>query len=76
MCETRDFGRKWPFLHTLAFSDEKRIDTRFACPRDVKKMLVQRARSVFWKKWAAGQEYDELKEEHGWNQGWLSCERK
>ena len=27
-----------------------------------KKMLVQRARSVHWKKWAAGHEYEELKD--------------
>ena len=35
---------------------------RFVCPKDVKKMLVQRARSVYWKKWAAKHEYEELKE--------------
>ena len=35
---------------------------RFVCPRDVKKMLVQRARSVYWKKWAAKHEHEELKE--------------
>ena len=38
------------------------IDMRFLCPRDVNKMLVQRARSVFWEKWAAEHEYEELKE--------------
>ena len=32
------------------------------CPKDVQKMLVQRARSVCWKKWAAKHEYEELKE--------------
>ena len=37
---------------------------------------MQKARSVYWKKWAGKHEYEELKEEHGWNQGWLSCERK
>ena len=62
MCETRDLGRKWPHRHPLIFSDETRIDLRFVCPRDVKKMLVQRARSVYWKKWAAKHEYEELKE--------------
>ena len=36
---------------------------RFVCPRDIEKMLVQRARSVFLKKWAAKHEHEELKEE-------------
>ena len=62
MCETRDLGTKWPHWHTLIFSDETRIDTKFVCPRDVKKMLVQRARSVYRKKWAAKHEYEEVKE--------------
>ena len=35
---------------------------RHVCPMDVKKMLIQRARSVYWKKWAAKHEYEELKE--------------
>ena len=56
MCETRDLGIKWPYWHTLVPSDETKIDMRHVCPRDVKKMLVQRARSVYWKKW------EELKE--------------
>ena len=34
---------------------------RLVCPKDVKKMLVQRARSVQWKKWAAKHGYVELK---------------
>ena len=33
---------------------------RFACPKDVKKMMVQRAQSMYWKKWAAKHEYEEL----------------
>ena len=33
---------------------------RLVCPKDVKKMLVQTARSVYWKKWAAKHEYEEL----------------
>ena len=33
---------------------------RFVCPKDVKKMVVQRARSVYWKKWAAKHEYEEF----------------
>ena len=62
MCQTRDLGIQWPHWHTLFFSDETRIDVRFFFPRDVKKMLVQRARSENWKKWAAEHEYEELKE--------------
>ena len=53
MCETRDLGIRWPQWHTLMFSDEIKIDMMFECPKYVKKMLVQRARSVYWKKWAA-----------------------
>ena len=48
--------------HTLVLSDETRIYMRHVCPSDVKKMLVQRARSVYWKKWAAKHEHDEVKE--------------
>ena len=53
MCETRDLGIKWPRWHTLIVSDEIKLDMRFVCQKDVKKMLVQTARSVYWKKWAA-----------------------
>ena len=35
---------------------------RYVCPKDVKKMLLQQARTVYWKKWAAKHEYEELKE--------------
>ena len=58
MCDIRDLGIKWPYWHTLIFSN----DMRFVCPKDVRKMLVQRARSVCGKKWAAKHEYEELKE--------------
>ena len=34
----------------------------YVCPKDVKNMLGQRARSVYWKKWAAKHEQEELKE--------------
>ena len=34
---------------------------RLVCPKDFKKMLVQSSRSVYWKKWAAKHEYEELK---------------
>ena len=37
---------------TLMFSDERKIDTRFVCPKE-------RARSVYWKKWAAKHGYEE-----------------
>ena len=61
MCETRDLGIKRPYWHTLVFSNEITIDMRCVCvcPKDVRKMLVQRARSVYWKKWAAKHEYEE-----------------
>ena len=62
MCETRDLGIKWPCWHTLILSDDTEIDMRFVCPKDVRKMLVQRARSEQWKKWAAKHEYEELNE--------------
>ena len=53
MCETCDLGVKWPYWHTLVFSDETKVDMRYVCPRDAEKMPVQIARSVYWKKWAA-----------------------
>ena len=62
MCETRDLGVKWPFWHTLTFEGDRNIDMTFVCPKDVKKMLLQQARTVYWKKWAAKHEYEELKE--------------
>ena len=43
MCETRDLGMKWPCWHTLVFSNVITIGMRYVCPKDVKKMLVQRA---------------------------------
>ena len=50
MCQTRDLGIMWPHWHTLTFDDNVRIDMRYVCPRDVKKMLMQQARSVYRKK--------------------------
>ena len=61
MCESRDLGIKWPYWHTLVLSDEIKVDMRYVCPKDVKKILEQRARSVYWKKWAAKHECEELK---------------
>ena len=34
---------------------------RYVCPEDVKKMLWQQARKVYWKRLAAKHEYEELK---------------
>ena len=62
MCETRDLGIKWPFWHTLIFDGDRSIDMRYVCQKDVKKMLVQQARKVHWKKWAATHDKEELKE--------------
>ena len=62
MCETRDLVIMWPQRHTLIFQGEARIDMRYVCPKDVKKVVVQKARSVCWKKWAAKHEYEDLKE--------------
>ena len=56
------------------FSDEK-IDMRFVCPKDVEKMLMQRARSVYWKKWAVKHEYEELRE-GAWLEPGLALLRK
>ena len=61
MCETLDLGIKRPHWHTLIFEGEVRNDMRYVCPNDVKKMLLQRARTVYWK-WAAQHQYEELKE--------------
>ena len=42
----------------MIFSDEMKIDMRYVCPKDVLKMLVQRPRSVYWKKWAAKHKHE------------------
>ena len=62
MRETRDMGIKWPHCHTLFFEGQVAVDMRVACPQDVKKMLLKQARMVYWKKWAAKHECEELKE--------------
>ena len=62
MFETRDLGIKWPHRHTLIFEGEVRFVMRHVCPTDVEKMLLHRARTVYWKKWPAKHEYEELKE--------------
>ena len=62
MCETRDPGIKWPHWHTLIFDGDRNIDMRYVCPKDVQKTLLLQARTVYWKKWAAKHEHEELKE--------------
>ena len=56
-------GIKWSYWHTLIFDSDTKIDMTFVCLKDVKKVLVLTARSVYWKKWAAKHEYEDLKEE-------------
>ena len=46
----------------MIFEGEARIDMRYVCPEDVKKMLLQQARTVYWKEWAAKHEHGDLKE--------------
>ena len=75
MCETQDLAVKWPQWHTLIFGNDTKIDMRFVSPKDVKKMLVQTALSVYWKKWAAKHEYEELKE-GAWLEPGLALLRK
>ena len=36
------------------------VDMRVVWPQDVKKMLLKQARMVYWKRWAANHEYEEL----------------
>ena len=62
MCETLDLGNKWPHCNTLTFQGDRNVDLRDVCPKDVKKMQLQQARTVYWKKWAAKHDYEELKE--------------
>ena len=56
----RDLGIKWPQWHTLIFKGQVREEMRYVCPRDVKKLLLQQARTVYWKKWAVKHEYEEF----------------
>ena len=45
----------------MIFEGGVRIDIRYVCPKDMKRMLVQQARFIYWKKWAAKHEYEESK---------------
>ena len=61
----------------LMFEEHVKVVLRHVCPKDVKKMLVQRTRSVYWKRWAAKRENEELKEMvYGWRRLWLCYEEK
>ena len=62
MCETSKLGIKLPQWHTLIFEVQVRVDMRYVCPKDVKKMLFGQARSTYWRKWAAKHENEELKD--------------
>ena len=62
MCENRDWCIKWPHWYTLILEGDKRVDMRYVCAKDVKKMLLQQVRTVFLKELAAKHEYEELKE--------------
>ena len=62
LCETRDLGIKWRQWHSLIFEGQVKVDMRYVCPTNVKKMLLKQARSTYRKKWAAKHEYEESKE--------------
>ena len=47
MCETRDLRIEWPHGHFLVFEGNVRIDMRYVCPKDVKKMLLQQAKTAY-----------------------------
>ena len=53
MFETRDLGIKCQQGHTLLFEEQVAVDMIMVCPQDVGKMLLEQARMVHWKKWAA-----------------------
>ena len=46
----------------MIFEGDRSIDMKHVCPQGVKNMLLQQARKVCWKKWAAKHEHEELKE--------------
>ena len=62
MCETRDWGVKWPYWHTLMFDGQETVDMRVVCPQGVKKMLLTQARTVYWRRWTVRHECEDLKE--------------
>ena len=50
----RELGIKWPF------QGDRRVDMRYVCPKDVKNILMQQARTSCWKRLAAMREHEEL----------------
>ena len=62
MCETRDLGIKWSQWDTLIFEEQMKVDMRVVCPQDVQMMLLKQARMIYWKRWAAKHECEELEE--------------
>ena len=62
MSATRDLCIQWPQWHTLLFEVQVAMDIRVVCPQEVKKMLLEQARAVYWRKWAPEDECEELKE--------------
>ena len=74
VCETSDLGIKWAQRHTSIFEGDRSIDMRYVCPKDVKKMLLQQARTVCWKKWAAKHEYEDLTEGETLPENWFWME--
>ena len=62
MCETCDVGIKWSQWHVLILEEHVRVDMRYVFPKNVKKMLLNQARTMYWKKWAAKHKYEELKD--------------
>ena len=71
MKKTRNLGIKWPHWHALMFSDEMKID--MLSERCLKKMLVQRARSVYWKKWAAKHGFSGIKSQEDFFGRWVDA---
>ena len=76
MCETRDLGTQWPHWHTLVFEGEVRVDMRYVGPEDVKKMLLQRARTAHWKDGQQSMNMKNSRRVFGWTRRWPCCERR
>ena len=61
VCETRELSIMWPQWHTRMFEGQEKVDMRVVCPQDVKNMLLQQAKTTYWRRWAAQHECEELK---------------
>ena len=46
MRETRDLGIQWPQWHTLILEEQRKVDMRYVCPKDVKKVFLEQVRST------------------------------